>query len=212
MKGTFVKILISEKQTIFTEGLKTVLSDDKQFYIVGSTVTAKETLSFAQQYHPDIILIDPVFDDMDNLQLLSKLTEIKPPVNIIFITEQKDEDFLIHSLEKGIQSILPKDVSPQKLINSILSVYNGETLVSEILATKLLKNMISREKNLERLSSREKEVLGLVAEGLSNKQIGKKLFISERTVKNHLSSVYRKINVKDRTQAAVFLVKENLIL
>lgn len=212
MKGTFVKILISEKQTIFTEGLKTVLSDDKQFYIVGSTVTAKETLSFAQQYHPDIILIDPVFDDMDNLQLLSKLTEIKPPVNIIFITEQKDEDFLIHSLEKGIQSILPKDVSPQKLINSILSVYNGETLVSEILATKLLKNMISREKNLELLSSREKEVLGLVAEGLSNKQIGKKLFISERTVKNHLSSVYRKINVKDRTQAAVFLVKENLIL
>lgn len=212
MKGSFVKILISSRYPILNEGIKTILQREKIFYILGTIDNSPDTVIFTKKYHPEIIIINPFYNDEDPVKFIENLLEIKPAPSIILLTDQTPEEQLIKFIEIGIQSIVTYEVAPERLINIVKMVYNGETLINEILATKLLKKMISKEKSaLGNLSEREKEIISLVAQGMSNKEIGEKLFISERTVKNHLSSIYKKINVKDRTQAAIMIIKEGLI-
>lgn len=208
MKGAFVKILISTPRFLMNAGLKSSLSNENTFYILGELNDPESTINFSKKYHPEILILDPFFKNTDAEKIITDFLKINPRISIVLLIDKASEEDLISFIRLGIQAVITFDISREKLISTIKQVVAGETLITEILATKLLKKVISKESSyIQSLSAREMEVLNLISMGQSNREIGKNLFISERTVKNHLSSIFKKIDVKDRTQAAIFILK-----
>ena len=194
-----VNILLADDHLMVREGLKQVLELDHDIDVISEASDGYECLNLINKTHPDV---------------LSIIKQQKMKSKVIMLTIHKDVDYLIEALDAGCDGYVLKDSDSETLKKAIFDVYNGETFIEPSLTVLLNSSLAERDvmkDKLSELTKREVEVLKLIASGMFNKEIASTLCISERTVKNHVSNIFKKIEVSDRTQAAVFAIKNNLV-
>lgn len=209
-----IEIMIVDDHSMVREGLKQLLELDGDIVVIGETSDGVECLNLLETNVPQVILLDINMPNMNGLEVLEKIKEQKIDTKVIILTVHNEIEYLLKAVEIGIDGYMLKDSDSNELKKAILSVIQGENYIQPdlipLLNSKMIERDIDKEK-LELLTKREIEVLKLLSYGFYNKDIGEKLSISERTVKNHISSIFRKIEVADRTQAAIFAIRNNLI-
>ncbi len=205
-----IKILIVDDQSLFREGLNTLLSVQSDFSVVGEAVNGEEALRMAIQFQPDVVLMDLRMPVMDGITATQRLRNILSQCKVIVLTTFDEDKDIYEGLRAGAVGYLLKDVSSEKLFEAIRAAAKGEYFLHPVVTAKVVAeySRISRVGGVEAgvespLSSREEEILRLVAEGKSNKEIADLLVIAEGTVKNHLSNILGKLSVKDRMQAVL---------
>ena len=209
-----INILLADDHRMVREGLKQLLDFEKELKVIGEAGDGYECLNLTNKLKPDIVLLDLNMPNLDGLQVLEIMKQQKMDCKIIILTIHKEIDYLVKALDVGCEGYVLKDSDFDTLKNAIISVYNGDTYIEPTLTPMLNASLAERDvlrDKLNELTKREIEVLKMIAGGALNKEIASTLNISERTVKNHVSNIFKKINVSDRTQAAVFAIKNNLV-
>jgi DNA-binding NarL/FixJ family response regulator len=209
------KVLIADDHVIVREGLIALLNLVDQIMVVGEAADGQEVVEMTERLRPDVVLMDIRMGKPDGVQATREIKTRFPDVNVIVLTNYDDDEYVFDCLRYGASGYLLKDVSPEDLIKAITSAAQGESLVDPSVLNKVLTQFrdLTRDGSdrSEILSAREKEVLEALAQGLSNKEIARELCITEKTVKAHSSSIYRKLNVTTRSQAIVGAVKTGLV-
>ena len=211
-----ISVLIADDHSMVRQGLKQILELEKDITVVSQASNGEEAVKMANLHKPDVILMDINMPGMNGLQAIKELKQNKHPSRIIVLTIHEDREYLFKTLQMGAEGYVLKDAEPSVLIDAIRSVYNGQSYIQPNMTKELVKEfnrvtLHEKDKGEENnLTSREIEVLGLIAEGMINKEIARQLYISEKTVKNHVSNIFKKLNVADRTQAAIYAFKHNI--
>ncbi len=211
-----IKVLIADDHAMMRQGLKQILELESDLIVVAQASNGTEAVKLAREYKPDVILMDINMPLTNGLQAIQELKEEKNPARIIVLTIHEDREYLFKTLQMGVEGYVLKDAEPSVLIEAIRSVCRGQSYIQSNMTRELVKEfnrvtLHEKDKTFENdLTSREIEVLELIAEGMINKEIAKKLYISEKTVKNHVSNIFKKLNVSDRTQAAIYAFKHNI--
>ncbi|OKZ64811.1 MAG: DNA-binding response regulator [Clostridium sp. 42_12] len=209
-----VEVIIADDHSMVREGLKQLLELDGDIVVIGEASDGVECLDLLEKKLPQALLLDINMPNMNGLEVLEKIKEKNLDTKVIILTVHNEVEYLLKAVEIGIDGYMLKDSNSDELKKAIYSVIDGESYIQPnlipILNSKMIERDVEKEK-LALLTKRELEVLKLMAVGSYNKEIGKKLNISERTVKNHISSIFKKIDVSDRTQAAIFAIRNNLI-
>ncbi len=209
-----IKIVIADDHSIIREGLKQLLELDGDILVVGEAGNGEECLEVIGKENPDVVLLDinmPVMNGIKMLQILRESTNRNQKV--IILTIHNEVEYLAKAVEIGVEGYVLKDAESAVLKDAIYKVNAGEKYI-DFTMVPLLNDKLAQDKEKveeEKLTRREIEVLKLIAEGLFNKEIAYKLSISEKTVKNHVSNIFKKIKVFDRTQAAVYAIKNNIV-
>lgn len=209
-----VNILLADDHRMIREGLKQLLEMDPGIEVVGEAGDGYECLNLANKTKPNIVLLDLNMPNLDGIQVLSIMKQQKMICKVIILTIHNEVDYLIKALDNGCDGYVLKDSDFDTLKKAIYSVYSGDTYIEPSLMPLLNASLAERDVLKEKVSDltkRELEVLKMIASGAFNKEIALTLNISERTVKNHVSNIFKKIGVSDRTQAAVFAIKNNII-
>jgi DNA-binding NarL/FixJ family response regulator len=207
-----IRVLLVDDQALFREGLGTLLSLKDDIEIVGEASNGAEALESAQHLSPDVILMDLRMPVLDGVAATRRLKEMQHPARVIVLTTFDDDETIFDGLRAGAVGYLLKDVSSDKLIEAIRAAARGESFLQPSIAAKVLAEFNRLEERqpvrhapdlIEPLSDRELEILLRLANGDSNKEIAARLFITEGTVKNHVTNILGKLGVRDRTQAAI---------
>lgn len=211
-----IKILLADDHSMIREGIKQLLELDPNFTVIGQAGDGLECIRLLQRELPDILLLDVNMPKMNGIDVLQKIKEKKWKLKVLMLTIHNEVDYLLKAVDIGCNGYVLKDSDIGLLKKAIMSIYREEVdvFIQPDLIPMYNMGLINREENsqtLDGLTKREIEVLKLITEGLFNKEIAYKLNISERTVKNHISNIFKKIEVSDRTQAAVFAIKNDLI-
>lgn len=209
-----VNILLADDHRMVREGLKQLLETDSEINVVAEAGDGYECLNLTNKTKPDIVLLDINMPNMDGIQVLNIMKQQKMLCKVIVLTIYNEIEYLVKALEIGCDGFILKDSDFDTLKKAIFSVYSGETYIEPSLMPLLNSSLAERDVLKEKVSDltrREMEVLKMIASGAFNKEIALTLNISERTVKNHVSNIFKKIGVSDRTQAAVFAIKNNII-
>ena len=209
-----IKILIADDHLMVREGLKQLLELDGDIKVISEASDGLECLDLLNHIRPDVLLLDINMPKMNGLEVLQEIRKQKMNIKVLVLTIHNEVEYLLRAVDIGINGYILKDSESSVLKKAIFAVHNGETYIQPSLSPLLNSKMIDRDVDKEKIKSltrRELDVLKLLAEGLFNKELAFKLDISERTVKNHVSNIFKKIDVADRTQAAVFAIRNNLI-
>ena len=209
-----IKVMLADDHSMIREGLKQLLELEGEFEVVEEASDGGDCIEKLQIIKPDILLLDLNLPVMNGLEVLQKIRDMKSELKILLLTVHNEVEYLLKAVDIGANGYLLKDSESSELKKAIISVVNGEDYIQPSLIPILNAKMIDRSKDtekLEKLTNREIQVLKLLSIGKLNRQIAEELEISERTVKNHVSNIFKKIDVKDRTQAAVFTIRNNLI-
>lgn len=209
-----VKVMITDDHSLIREGLKQLLELKGDFQVIAEACDGIDCMEKLKEQIPDVLLLDINMPRMNGLEVLQKIKDEKIDVKILVLTVHNEVEYLLKAVDIGINGYLLKDSESSELKKAILSVVDGEDYIQPSLIPVLNAKMIDRDmdsEKIEKLTKRELEVLKLLAVGMYNKGVADELHISERTVKNHVSSIFKKIDVSDRTQAAVFAIRNNLI-
>jgi two-component system, NarL family, response regulator LiaR len=208
-----ITILVVDDHAVVREGLRTFLGLQEGFEIVGEAADGEEALERAEQLDPDVILMDLVMPKRDGLSAMQMLKERAPRSRVIVLTSFLEDDRLLPALEAGAAGYLLKDSQPAELARAVRAANAGEAIIDPTVAARLIYALSERPpaSALDELTARERDVLALIAQGRSNKRIALELGISEKTVKTHVGHVLAKLDVTDRTQAAVLAVRHGLV-
>ena len=212
-----IKVLIADDHAMVRQGIKQLLELENDIYVVAQASNGEEAVELSKTHSPDVILMDINMPKLNGIQAIEQLCQNGGNFKIIVLTIHQDREYLFKTLQLGAVGYVLKDADSAVLIDAIRTVNKGQSYIQPNLSVEIVKefNRIShteKEKTDENgLSIRELEVLALIAKGMINKDIAKTLFISEKTVKNHVSSIFRKIDVVDRTQAAIYALKHNIV-
>lgn len=208
-----IQVLIADDHHVVRRGLLFFLKTQKDIEVIGEAKNGAEAVQLVEQLQPDIVLMDLVMPEMDGIQATKKIKSKWPKVQVLMLTSFSDKDHVLPALEAGAAGYQLKDIEPDELVNSIRQVMLGEKIYHPI-ATYQLEEMIREEENLphvkNRLTPREQDVLAELTKGKSNREIASSLFVTEKTVKTHISNIFTKLQVQDRTQAALYAVKHGL--
>jgi DNA-binding NarL/FixJ family response regulator len=204
-----VRVLIVEDQALVRQGLSTILDLEEGIRVVGEAADGVEALERIPELLPEVALVDVRMPRMDGIELVRRLRQEHPHVMPIFLTTFDDEEYVFEGLRAGGRGYILKDTPSEELAAAIRKVHRGEAVLGAEITSKVIEEFgrLSKapgEHGAGSLSERELEVLKLVATGASNREIAKKLYITEGTVKNHISNVLRKLGFRDRTQAALY--------
>ncbi len=209
-----LKILIADDHSMIREGLKQLLELDGDIQVVGEAGNGEECLAVLKRVTPDVVLLDINMPVMNGLKMLEILRSSKyKNQKILILTIHNEVEYLMKAIDIGVEGYVLKDSDSSILKKAIYKVHAGEKYIDSSMVP-LMNERIAQEKEKaeeDKLTRREIEVLKLLAEGLFNKEIAYKLSISEKTVKNHVSNIFKKIGVFDRTQAAVYAIKNNIV-
>lgn len=209
-----IEIIIADDHMMIREGLKQLLELDGTMKVIAEANDGEECLNLLnKKIHPDILLLDINMPKKNGIEVLEYIKQNKIPVKVLILTVHNEVEYLLKAVDIGIDGYLLKDSSYDELKEAIGVVISGNTYIQPSLLPALNESMedyaLDKEK-IEWLTKRELDVLRLISEGCSNKKISDELTISERTVKNHISHIFRKIDVEDRTQAAVFAIRNKI--
>jgi DNA-binding NarL/FixJ family response regulator len=205
-----VRVLLVDDQILFRAGLRTLLSAQPQIEVIGEAANGQEALQLAAQTRPDVVLMDLKMPVLDGVSATRRLRIQLPACRIVALTTFEDDELVFEGLRAGAVGYLLKDSPVERLVEAILAAARGESLLQPSVASKVLAELsrlssqpVADSGVLAGLSEREREVLRLVARGASNKEIAAALYLAEGTVKNHVTSILEKLQVSDRTQAAL---------
>lgn len=209
-----IEIIIADDHMMIREGLKQLLELDGTMKVIAEANDGEECLNLLnKKIHPDILLLDINMPKKNGIEVLEYIKQNKIPVKVLILTVHNEVEYLLKAVDIGIDGYLLKDSSYDELKEAIDVIISGNTYIQPSLLPALNESMedyaLDKEK-IECLTKRELDVLRLISEGCSNKKISDELTISERTVKNHISNIFRKIDVEDRTQAAVFAIRNKI--
>ncbi len=209
-----IDIMLVDDHKMIREGIRQLLEFNEDFKVVYEAENGKDCLSFLKDKTVDVILMDINMPVMDGIATLSEIRNRKIDVKVLMLTVHNEVEYLVKATDIGCEGYLLKDAGSEELKTAIYSVYRGESYIQPKLINELNNYLIHKDSDMDKIRSltkREMDVLKLVAMGEFNKNIASKLNISERTVKNHIFNIFKKIDVSDRTQAAVFAIKNDLI-
>jgi len=209
--------MISDDHALMREGLKQLIELENDIVVVCQSADGKETIDKVLKYKPDVLLLDINMPKLNGIDVLRRIKDLGIDTKIIMLTIHDDKEYILETMKMGADGYVLKDSDADSLIKAIRDVKEGRTYIQPSIAFMLNdksditdNESYNRLKKIESLTNREYEVLTLIAEGLNNKEIADKLFISEKTVKNHVSSIFKKLDVNDRIQAAIFAYKNSI--
>lgn len=208
-----IRVLIVDDHAVVRQGLKAFLRVQEDIEFVGEAANGDEAVTQALSVQPDVILMDLIMPGMDGVETMRRLSAAGVDAKVIVLTSFSEDDQVLAAVKAGAAGYLLKDVQPQELGNAIRSVHAGDAQLHPSVASKLMREVAaagSRHKDADALTARELEVLKALARGMANKEIAAELGVAEKTVKTHVSSILRKLQVADRTQAALYAVRERL--
>lgn len=209
-----VKIMIADDHSMIREGLKSLLELEGDIQVVAEAEDGVDCLEKLKICTPDVLLLDINMPRKNGLEVLQTLKSSKSKVKVLVLTVHNEVEYLMKAVDIGVDGYILKDSESAELKKAIFSIVEGENYIQPSLIPSLNSKMIEKNRDegkIESLTKRELEVLKLLAVGMYNKEVAEKLNISERTVKNHVSNIFKKIEVTDRTQAAVFAIRNNII-
>ncbi|UXS22543.1 response regulator [Staphylococcus delphini] len=206
------KIALVDDHFIVRQGLEFLLSTQPQIEVVGSFGEGQALLDAlaTNQIEPELILVDLVMPEMNGITLIQKLKEQHADIKILVLTSYVDEEHVMSAMQAGADGYEMKDVEPEALMTSIETVLQGDKVIHKD-AQQVMDTVITKPHMLNKLSKRETEVLKEMAKGKTNKEIAETLFVSEKTIKTHVSHIFSKLEVTDRTQAAIYAMENHLV-
>ena len=205
-----VRVLLVDDHPVVRQGLRALLSTQDGIEVVGEADDGEAAVAAAERLSPDVVLMDVVMPGMDGIEALRRIGERRPQTRVVMLTSYADERRAMEAVDAGASGFLLKDASPRDVAAAIRAAHRGEAVLHPSVAAKLLAERRRPPAAHADLTARELEVLRLIARGLQNKQIAAQLHVSEKTVKTHVSAILRKLDVTDRTQAAMYAVRERL--
>lgn len=217
MHNDAIKVMIVDDHELIREGISKILDMENDIDIVFKAKSGIEALEVLKDVKPDVILLDINMNELNGIETLKKIKASGSKTKIIMLTVYDDVEYISQSVNLGANGYVLKDSDSDTLIKTIKIVNEGGSYIQPTLATQLIKHMTNEKKNtndkksLELLTRRELIVMKEISSGLNNKSISKKLNISEKTVKNHVSSILKKLELQDRTQVAIYAIKNKII-
>lgn len=209
--------MIVDDQRLMREGLKTILDLEEDLTVVQLGDNGKDALDKISKAEPDVVLMDIRMPIMDGVECTRIIKEKYPNIKVLILTTFDDDELIMDALKNGAVGYILKDLSSEKLVVAIKDAYNGNFIMQPEIAAKVISRITGKVKEVEELNDklditdREKDVLKLVGEGMTNKEIAKKLFISEGTVKNYISNLYSKLGIDDRSKLTIYAIKNEYI-
>jgi two-component system NarL family response regulator len=214
-----IRVLIADDQALFRRGLYVVLGTEDHIEVVAEEENGAEAIAKAEDLVPDVVLMDVRMPRVNGIEAARQIRDLCPSTKILMLTVSDEEDDLYEAIKAGANGYLLKEISVEEVAEAIRAVVQGQSLISPSMASKLLNEFNSLAKKAEErqqypapaLTSRELEVLKLVAKGMSNREIAEELFISENTVKNHVRNILEKLHLHSRMEAVIYAVRERLL-
>lgn len=209
-----IKVMIADDHSLIREGLRQLLEFDGSIEIIAEASNGVECLEKLNNFEPDVLLLDINMPEKNGIDVLKEMKEKGSSVKVLILTVHNELEYLMNAVDIGVDGYILKDSDFVELKRAINAVLEGDNYIQPSLIPSLNNQLVNRDIEKDKialLTSRELEVLAQVANGMFNKEIATNLNISERTVKNHISNIFKKIDVSDRTQAAVFAIKNNII-
>ncbi len=210
-----ISVLIADDHTLFRRGVCRMLEAEEDMAVIGEAASGREAVEMARSLVPDVILMDIQMPELDGIAATRLLHREMPHLGIVFITMFESDEFVFQGLQAGGRGYILKEADPETMLRAIRAVAKGESLLGPTIAQRMIRQLsaVDAAKSTlgDDLTQREVEVLKLIAEGLSNKQIGQQLAISEKTVKNHINNILSKLHLYDRTQATLFAIRSGIV-
>jgi two-component system, NarL family, nitrate/nitrite response regulator NarL len=212
-----IRLLLADDHTLFRKGLASLLEKEKGFEIMGEAEDGAEAVSKAQAGKPDLVLMDIHMPGINGLEATRQITNSLPATRVVMLTISEEDKDVFEAIKCGAHGYLSKKVDPENLRELLQGVFRGEAPLSRSTAARILKEFAARASTnsattaIDELTEREKEVLQLLAAGLTNKEIGTRLDIAENTVKNHLKNILAKLHLQNRVQAATLAIQQGLV-
>lgn len=218
-----VRIVVADDQNLFREMMTSYLNQDPELEVTGEATSGEEALEKVKSLKPDVVLLDIVMPDIDGIEVTRVIKRDYPETKVVLLTGYHQEKFIFEALQMGASGYLSKDSSAEQVKEAVRTAMRGESLLEPKITTQLIHEFIKmravdrepsrepkKESALSLLTAREKEILALIAKGKSNQEISGELFISEYTVKTHISNLFRKLNLNDRVQAVLFAIENGI--
>jgi DNA-binding NarL/FixJ family response regulator len=206
--------MIADDQTLFRTGLARLLDEDSRVEVVGLAIDGAEAVKLAAKLKPDVVLMDLKMPNMDGIEATRQIAAQTPGTKVLILTTFEADNHVIQALKAGARGYVLKDALSDAIVSSILAVVSGESVMAGAVANRVLEMLTGASTPKEfydGLTAREIEILKLLATGMANKQIAFRLKISEKTVRNHVSNMYEKLGIYDRSQAVLYAVRKGLV-
>jgi len=208
------RVLIVDDQTLFRTGLASLLAGDERIDIVGQAIDGADAVKQAIKLKPDVVLMDIKMPNTDGIEATRQIVEAIPGIKVLILTTFETDSQVIQALKAGASGYVLKDSSAAAIVSSIVAVMSGERVMASAVANRVLEMLTGTatpKEFYDGLTNREIEILKLLANGMANKQIAYRLKISEKTVRNHVSNMYQKLGIYDRSQAVLYAVRKGLV-
>ncbi len=208
------RVLIADDQTLFRAGLAGLLEGDPRVQIVGQAVDGLDVVKKAAAIKPDVVLMDLKMPNLDGVEATRQILAENPDIKVLVLTTFDTDSFVLQALRAGASGYVLKDSQAEAVVSSILAVVAGERVMASAVANRvvgMLSGTTTPKEFYDGLTAREVEILKLIAIGQANKQIAHRLSISEKTVRNHVSNIYEKLGIYDRSQAVLYAVRKGLV-
>ena len=210
-----IRVAIADDQRLFAHGLARIIGLQPDMEVVGEAHTGEEAVSLCLEVEPDVVLMDLSMPVMDGVSATRKILSLSPRTRVLILTVHTDDAHVFQGIKAGAQGYILKDCTPEDLTRAIRTVYAGDTIMAQDIAKKMLTTFEGIRSDAEiitpRLTERELGVIKALARGKSNKEIALSLGISEKTVRNHASNIYKKLHIFDRTQAVIYAIRKGLV-
>jgi len=210
-----ISILVVDDHTIVRQGLITLFTIQPDFHVVGEADNGDRAVSMAAELVPDVVLMDLVMPGINGVEAIREVKQVSPRSQVIVLTSYHEDEYIFPALRAGAISYVLKDIEPDQLVESVKRAVQGESIMHPQVAARVVQEIRvtnrSSSNPFSELSERELEVLRYIANGLTNAEIAEQLFISEKTVKGHVSNILSKLHMLDRTKAAVFAWKQGFM-
>jgi DNA-binding NarL/FixJ family response regulator len=211
-----VRVLVADDQSMVRAGFRRLLADEPDIDVVAEADNGIEAVEKAARFAPAVVLMDIRMPQLDGIEATRRILTANPAARILILTTFDLDEYVYEALRAGASGFVLKDDPPEQLIAAIHTVAAGDALLSPAITKRVIKQFVrlphpTPPKELDELTAREREIFGLIANGLSNAEIGQQLYISETTVKSHVTHVFQKLNVRDRVQAIVLAYETGLV-
>ena len=208
-----IRVLLADDHTVLRQGIGQALALQGDIEVVAQAATGREAVQLARQHRPDVALLDINMPEMDGVAATARITATVPETGVIILTMYRRDDYIFEAIKAGASGYLLKEVELEELVRAVRSVAGGEAVIDAAIAGRVMAELRSESQPAveeEPLTERDLEILRLVTQGKSNQEIADELFLAEKTVRNRLSQIFRRLHLKNRTEAALYAIREGL--